>query len=1307
MHYQFFGFDPKSFQGFATTLAGFVFGPGVIAFGDGPDLGRDAIFDGAVPFPFPPEECWNGYGVVQAKCKANPEGASKDQKWALNNLKTELELFVSSPDRVPKPQYYVFVTNVDLAAAGKGWDEAERLLKSYYGKLPLRGHAIWGASQLTMLVDRFPKIRETLIDIGRAAKPDTCFVEPPIPPRTDAEFVGPDADLAELKLRLGIPPELPADGGDLAAGNDQYRANTGRRLVVMKGIPGVGKSTLACQLALERKDVPRAFPDGVLWASLGPHPDFGRHGQIADWVQEVGKFVGKTFDYWERGQPGDYRKHAKSFLRRHLLHLRVLIVIDDAWRTDDAREFDVGGKGCATLFTTRLDNVARDLVSDVRNSVYELKVLGHEDGKRLFAKLAPYVADAHPVESEELVTELNGLPLALQVAGRLLQAKSHILDVGKFIKDLRAQRNQPLVYENLPDNMKELVKASHYGDLRTVSALLELSMQQLSERARVGFVYLGALAPKPAFFRKAFVAGLFAETEGTGMREQASPSLDAERVLEELCDVGLVEYSTEPVDDKRRSWSNRSRYGLHSLLAAFALSRASGQDGVPSLHQVLLLHCEYCLRIVRELAGLTEKGDFDAALDELAQSWPNIVLAQNQSASRGGLDERWARCSTAFGRSMTTYLQFWLRDQVGTTWARSAVDAARFLKDPEELAWLLAGFAAIEGGEKARGGDSTGAIEHFGESASLFGVAGNRHGESYALAHLGHALLAAERYDEARECFQRALELVDRVGDPRCSVHVKCTCLTGLARLEMIKGDGDAARGYLTQVMSAAREQSCRGCEAAALAELGSLVFEKRSSIDEALEHTALTEERRAELERALGHARQAAELYRLAKSHGQESLMHNLMARLFAFLGEPEAFEIALREAERADHDRATHRNQIATGATEEHLAPDVIDVSTPSDRAKLRYLAHFIRFRGFLDREDATSALAAAEELWPAVQALDRPQFEAEFLGLKGRCFLRLGKLADAIDCFEKALPRARSIAKDDLEAELQGDLARAHRANGDAPAAFRAYEARAEVFHRLDDKYHEAESLIWLFQSLGNWHAPGEIVDRLKESDAPAPLVDCLVRILERLRDLGYPQNAAAMAVCLGTAIGRLAGSAADTGQRLSYGKGSIGVYKFSIDYYATSKEYTNVAAIVQNATQSCAAVLASLVELSDHAEAIYEFALGAVSFYFHVVNALHDHSEDEPLLVIRGVCWEEIAVLGLVAAGAGLDLGHDPQQLMIPIGFAKVGACEARKLFRRVGDDKAIARIEQQIRAIIDFLRALGLPDDSVDGLCSEI
>lgn len=134
---EFFGFSPRAFEQFAQALRGAVFGPGVIAFGDGPDGGRGGIFRGPVPYPHPPAQMWDGYGVLQAKCKSKPEGTGRDQAWALKWLGDELGKFVESEERQPKPEYYVFITNVELSAAGGGRDACDKLAASYYGKLPL------------------------------------------------------------------------------------------------------------------------------------------------------------------------------------------------------------------------------------------------------------------------------------------------------------------------------------------------------------------------------------------------------------------------------------------------------------------------------------------------------------------------------------------------------------------------------------------------------------------------------------------------------------------------------------------------------------------------------------------------------------------------------------------------------------------------------------------------------------------------------------------------------------------------------------------------------------------------------------------------------------------------------------------------------------------------------------------------------------------------------------------------------------------------------------------------------------------
>jgi len=155
-----YGFSPDAFEQFARALALEVFGTGVTVFGNGPDGGREATFRGKVPYPFPDATHWSGYGIIQAKCKEKTETSRKDQGWALKELKKELDLFVASEKRDPKPEYYIFITNVELSSSsGGGKDKADALIKAYYKKLPLKGHSIWDANQLNTYLDKYGNIR--------------------------------------------------------------------------------------------------------------------------------------------------------------------------------------------------------------------------------------------------------------------------------------------------------------------------------------------------------------------------------------------------------------------------------------------------------------------------------------------------------------------------------------------------------------------------------------------------------------------------------------------------------------------------------------------------------------------------------------------------------------------------------------------------------------------------------------------------------------------------------------------------------------------------------------------------------------------------------------------------------------------------------------------------------------------------------------------------------------------------------------------------------------------------------------------
>jgi hypothetical protein len=164
MNDDFFGFSPESFEQFARAIAVAVLGSNLIGFGDGPDGGREAMFDGEVNYKAKGSEDWNGYGVIQAKYKTKTEGTTRDQKWVLDSLNRELELFHTSESRNPKPAYYLLITNVALSSANRGGKaKIDEVFETYSDRLPLRGWAVWDANQLRTYLPKYPEIRNNFL----------------------------------------------------------------------------------------------------------------------------------------------------------------------------------------------------------------------------------------------------------------------------------------------------------------------------------------------------------------------------------------------------------------------------------------------------------------------------------------------------------------------------------------------------------------------------------------------------------------------------------------------------------------------------------------------------------------------------------------------------------------------------------------------------------------------------------------------------------------------------------------------------------------------------------------------------------------------------------------------------------------------------------------------------------------------------------------------------------------------------------------------------------------------------------------
>jgi hypothetical protein len=131
-------------------------------FGDGPDGGREATFTGKTgTFPSSSDP-WDGYVVVQAKFCQRPTGKTQeDGKWALGELRKELDAFAARGTKRKKPQYYIFVTNVVLSPkqdAGSK-DKAAGLISRYRRSLGLKDYRVWDFDQLCRFLDADQAVR--------------------------------------------------------------------------------------------------------------------------------------------------------------------------------------------------------------------------------------------------------------------------------------------------------------------------------------------------------------------------------------------------------------------------------------------------------------------------------------------------------------------------------------------------------------------------------------------------------------------------------------------------------------------------------------------------------------------------------------------------------------------------------------------------------------------------------------------------------------------------------------------------------------------------------------------------------------------------------------------------------------------------------------------------------------------------------------------------------------------------------------------------------------------------------------------
>jgi len=342
----------------------------------------------------------------------------------------------------------VSVNTWDKIAAGKG--VAKRTLKNAFAQVKSESKTGWQDRFCAPVSDSEPSESQRQ-QVGSS-------------PLLPSLLRGREEALCDLKGRLIREEKTP-----------------GQVLTVMRGWPGVGKTTLATALAHD-SDMGAAFPDGVLWVSLGTAPDV--LSLLVAWGRQM------DFDMADARSVEEASHRLAAVLRSK----KMLLIVDDVWQPEQGRSFLVGGPGCATLLTTRDGGVAQAL-APTASDIYLLPVLEEKAALEVLCALAPVVFARHTEECRELCRELEALPLALQVAGRLLNAGATFgLGVTLLLAELRT--GAAILKAKAPADRGDLANQT----TPTVAVLFARSTDRLSDDDRRYFALLAPFVPKPATF---------------------------------------------------------------------------------------------------------------------------------------------------------------------------------------------------------------------------------------------------------------------------------------------------------------------------------------------------------------------------------------------------------------------------------------------------------------------------------------------------------------------------------------------------------------------------------------------------------------------------------------------------------------------------------------------------------------------------------------------------------------------------------------------------------------------------------------
>ncbi|KAF7119592.1 hypothetical protein RHSIM_Rhsim13G0171300 [Rhododendron simsii] len=213
------------------------------------------------------------------------------------------------------------------------------------------------------------------------------------------------------------------------------------------GMGGVGKTTVL-RLLNNTTEIARIF-DFVIWVTVSK-------SQSSRMIQEE---VGKRLSVETKGE-SDERVAIK--LRQSLNSKKYLLLLDDVWNMVDLDALGLPNanqnNGCKVVLTTRKLEVCRQMGTDIEIKV---EVLPEEEAREMFYSNVGDVVRLPTIKqlAESIVTECDGLPLALKVVSGVLRKQENVNVWENFLRELKSLATSFI--EDLNENVFNILKVSY------------------------------------------------------------------------------------------------------------------------------------------------------------------------------------------------------------------------------------------------------------------------------------------------------------------------------------------------------------------------------------------------------------------------------------------------------------------------------------------------------------------------------------------------------------------------------------------------------------------------------------------------------------------------------------------------------------------------------------------------------------------------------------------------------------------------------------------------------------------------------